>query len=238
MRARQIKVLKDLDAVSRFALDSIKGWLGREDRNLRIALSGGSTPKRLFEMMVKASLPMNRFELYWGDERYVPHDHKDSNYRMTREALLDHVAVPADQVHPWPYLETPQASADAYEQLLVSRFGGPTQVEFDIVLLGMGDDGHTASLFPGTEALKVRDRAAVANRVEKLDTWRLTLTYPVFENAEHVWFLVCGAAKAEVLPKVLAGEDFPSAHVRSRGELVWMLDEAAAAKLDRSVVGA
>ncbi len=232
MRERQVKVLENLDAVSQFALDSLKGLLERSDQNVTIALSGGSTPKRLFEMMAQASLPLNRLELYWGDERYVPHDHKDSNYRMTRESLLAHAAVPASQVHPWPYLDTPQASADAYEQLLVSRFGGVNQVGFDVVLLGMGEDGHTASLFPGTAALSVRDRAAVANHVEKLDSWRLTMTYPVFENSRHVWFLACGAGKADIIPRVLAGEDFPSAHVRSGGELVWMLDEAAAAKLE------
>ena len=111
--------------------------------------------------------------------------------------------MPASQVHPWPYLDTPQASADAYEQLLVSRFGGVNQVGFDVVLLGMGEDGHTASLFPGTAALSVRDRAAVANHVEKLDSWRLTMTYPVFENSRHVWFLACGAGKADIiLPNV------------------------------------
>ena len=207
-----------------------------------IALSGGSTPKNLFTLIAanaSASLPWEKVFCFWGDERHVPLDDPDSNYRMASEALLSKVPIPAANIFPVP-AGNPDAAAAAetYEQTLRKFFGlGPGEVpHFDLILLGMGPDGHTASLFPETAALQEKSRLVVTNWVEKLKTSRITFTLPVLNAACCVAFLVSGADKAAALHEVLEGdappEKYPSKLVKpSDGRLIWFVDRAAASQL-------
>ena len=207
-----------------------------------IVLSGGSTPKSLFNLLAtnaRTTLPWDRMFFFWGDERHVPPSDPDSNYRMAEETMLSKIPVPAGNVFRIP-AENPDAAAaaEAYEQTLRKFFGlEPGQVpRFDLILLGMGPDGHTASLFPGTAALQEKSRLVVANWVEKLKTSRLSLTLPVLNAAACVAFLVSGTDKAPVLKCVLEGDDpgeqYPAKLVRPRdGKLIWLVDRAAASGL-------
>jgi 6-phosphogluconolactonase len=181
----------------------------------------------------------SRVELFWSDERAVPPDDEQSNYRMARESLLERVPVPAENVHRMPADRTPlDAAADAYAEEIRRTLGaGAGEVpRFDLVMLGMGDDGHTASLFPETAALDENDRLVVPNYVPKLDAYRLTFTPRLINAATHVLFLVAGASKADPLHAVLEGprrpRTYPSQLVApTGGTLHWYLDPAAAAKL-------
>lgn len=207
-----------------------------------IALSGGSTPRNLYTLIAanaSASLPWAQMFFFWGDERHVPPDDPDSNYRMAKEALLSKTPIPPANIFPVP-AENPDASAaaEAYEQTL-QKFFAPAPGEFprfDLILLGLGPDGHTASLFPETAALQEKSRLVVANWVEKLKTTRITFTLPVLNAARYVAFLVSGIDKAGVLHEVLEGnapaEKYPSKLVQpSEGKLVWFVDRAAASEL-------
>ena len=202
-----------------------------------VALSGGSTPRALHTRLAaepwRDAVDWDRVHVFWGDERCVPPDHPDSNYRMARETLLDHVPIPPAQVHRMRGELSPAEAAAAYEAELRAFFPTVAWPAFDLVLLGMGDDGHTASLFPGTAALAETEHWVVANRVEKLETWRLTLTAPAINRAAHVLFLVAGTGKAERLRQVLRGPYqptvLPSQLIRPvSGDLVWFVDRAAA----------
>lgn len=207
-----------------------------------VALSGGSTPKSFFSLLAKNDrdrLPWDKMFFFWGDERHVPPDHPDSNYRMAFEALLSKVPVPDGNVFRIP-AENPDANqgAAAYEQTLRAFFQPPagTFPRFDLILLGMGPDGHTASLFPQTKALHEKTRLVVANWVEKFKTNRITLTLPVLNQAAAVMFVVSGQDKVEALKEVLEGsqapELFPSKLVRpANGDLIWLVDQAAASAL-------
>ena len=207
-----------------------------------IALSGGSTPKNLYTLIAanaSATLPWAQMFFFWGDERHVPPDDPDSNYRMAKEALLSKVPIPPSNIFPIP-AENPDASAaaEAYEQTLRKFFGlsAGELPSFDLILLGMGPDGHTASLFPESGALQEKSRLVVANWVEKLKTSRITFTLPVLNAARCVAFVVSGADKAEVLHEVLEGdapaEKYPSRLVQpSNGKLIWFVDRAAASQL-------
>jgi 6-phosphogluconolactonase len=207
-----------------------------------IALSGGSTPKNLYTLIAanaSASLPWDRMFFFWGDERHVPPDSPDSNYRMAKESFLSKVAIPPGNIFPVP-AENPDASAAAetYEQSLRKFFAlAPGEFpRFDLILLGMGPDGHTASLFPETAALQEKSRLVVANWVEKLNASRITFTLPVLNAARCVAFLVSGTDKAAVLHEVLEGdapaEKYPSKLVRpDAGRLIWFVDRAAASGL-------
>lgn len=206
-----------------------------------IALSGGSTPKNLFNLLAtnaKSSLPWDRTFFFWGDERHVGPTDADSNYRMADEAMLSKVPVPAGNVFRIP-AENPDAAAaaQAYEQTLRKFFQMETGIpKFDLILLGMGPDGHTASLFPGTAALQEKSRLVVANWVDKLKTHRLSFTLPMLNAAREVAFLVSGVDKAPVLKIVLEddapGEQYPSKLVRpTDGKLIWLVDRAAASSL-------
>jgi 6-phosphogluconolactonase len=207
-----------------------------------IALSGGSTPKSLYTLIAanaSAGLPWDRMFFFWGDERHVPPDDADSNYRMANEALLSKVAIPPANIFRIP-AENPDAAAaaDAYEQTLRKFFAvAPGEFpSFDLILLGIGPDGHTASLFPDTAALQEKSRLVVANWVDKLKASRITFTLPVLNAARAVAFLVSGIDKAAVLHEVLegdvAGEKYPSRLVRpSAGKLIWFVDRAAASEL-------
>jgi 6-phosphogluconolactonase len=207
-----------------------------------IALSGGSTPKNLYNLLAtnaRTALPWDRMFFFWGDERHVPPTDPDSNYRMADETMLSKIPVAAGNVFRMP-AENPDAAAvaQAYEQTLRKFFQlQPGQVPtFDLILLGMGPDGHTASLFPGTAALQEKSRLVVANWVEKLKASRISLTLPVLNSARCVTFLVSGTDKAAVLRAVLEedvqGEQYPSKLVRpSEGTLIWLIDRAAASQL-------
>jgi len=208
-----------------------------------IALSGGSTPKNLYNLLATNALntlPWDRMFFFWGDERHVPPTDPESNYRMVSEAMLSKVPVSAANVFRVP-AENPDAAAaaEAYEKTLrkVFQIGEQGVPRFDLILLGLGPDGHTASLFPGTAALREKARIFVTNWVEKLKTHRLTLTLPVLNAGRTVAFLVSGTDKATVLRTVLedssaSGEQYPAKLVKpSDGELIWFLDRAAASAL-------
>lgn len=181
----------------------------------RISLSGGSTPKRLYESLVKTALDFSKVEWFWGDERNVPHEHPDSNYRMVKEALLDPARVPEKNVFPVPVdPQDPAAAATRYEVTLRERFGvsdgDKAFPQWDLVLLGLGDDAHTASLFPETRALDVGDRWFVENWVEKFSAYRYTLTAPAINSGRNVWFLVSGSNKRQAMQQLLGGECDPA----------------------------
>lgn len=210
----------------------------------RIALSGGSTPKAVFTLLAdeskpwRARMPWSKLEIFWVDERCVAPEHADSNYRMTREALLDRVPIAPEMVHRMEGELEPEEAAARYESLLRNRFRleGAEWPRFDVVALGMGDDGHTASIFPHTEAIYEMMRLVAANRVPQKDTWRITLAWPVINQARTVFFLIGGAAKAGRLKEVVLGprdvERLPSQLIRpASGILTLLLDKDAAAQL-------
>jgi len=208
-----------------------------------VALAGGSTPRATYALLATdafaARVDWPRVHVFWGDARCVPPDHPDSNYRMARETLLDHVPLPAGNVHRIPCEREPEQAAAAYERTLRAFFArhpeGPIP-RFDLVLLGMGNDGHIASLFPGTAALHEQTRWVMAHYVDKLRAWRLTLTPIAINAAANVIFIVSGAGKAERLRQVLAGpyqpDLLPAQIVRpDSGRLLWLVDAAAAVHL-------
>jgi 6-phosphogluconolactonase len=211
-----------------------------------VALSGGLTPKRLYQLLAREAIAASqapvgweKVHFFWGDERHVPPDHTDSNYRMAYEALLSKVPVPPEHVYRVP-AETSDANqaAERYEQMLRDFFRlGPEELpRFDLVLLGLGTDGHVASLFPATAALHEQEHLVIANWVEKLHVYRITLTLPVINNAAGIVFLVSGTEKAETLRRVLEGdhdpERYPAQRIRPKaGHLLWLVDTAAAAHL-------
>ncbi len=204
-----------------------------------IALSGGSTPQPLYAALALADLPWDQIHIFWGDERYVPASHPDSNYGMTKKVWLDLVPIPAENVHPMPTdLADPQIAAVDYDRQIVAHFepaAGSIPV-FDIVLLGMGDDGHTASLFPHTAALLVLDRLVTVG--DKDGQPRLTFTFPLINQARSTIFLVSGASKQTALAEVFSptgdATAYPSRQVQPQGELLWLLDAAAGDGLVRS----
>ena len=210
----------------------------------RIAISGGTTPKAMFGMLADPAqpflkrVPWDKLDLYWVDERCVPPDNAESNYRMTNEVLLSKVPLAAERVHRMEGELAPEVAAARYESAIRNSFRleGAETPTFDLVLLGMGDDGHTASLFPHTEALNEMSHIVVPNHVPQKDTWRITLTWPVINQGREVAFLIEGQGKAQVLHDVFLGkyqpETFPSQIIRpASGKLLLLLDSAAAAKL-------
>ena len=210
-----------------------------EHGRFTVALSGGSTPRTLYSLLAKdyADFSWSKTFVFFGDERHVPPDHSDSNYRMVNEALLSKVSIPTDNVYRVRG-EMPDAFAAAadYEEKVRGFFKlQPGEFpRFDLILLGLGPDGHTASLFPESDGLKEQSRPVIANWVEKFKTHRITFTFPVLNHATDVMFLASGSDKAEMVKQVLEGTNtppFPAQQINPTGRLVWMLDEAAAAKL-------
>jgi 6-phosphogluconolactonase len=227
-------VYADADALARGAADWLVGQVAAAP-NPAICLSGGSTPRRLYGLMAappyRDRLPWDRLHWFWGDERFVPPSDERSNYRMAREALFAHVPVPADHIHPIPTEEaTPEAAAAAYEQVLQRYYGAASLAAdrplFTVTLLGLGGNGHTASLFPDTPVLAERKRWAAAVAPGGVEP-RITLTYPALESSRAVVFLVSGADKREVVGQIRHGTDFPATRVKPAGELHWFLDRAA-----------
>jgi 6-phosphogluconolactonase len=198
-----------------------------------LVLSGGSTPKALYELLAsdkyKSLLNWSKIEVYFGDERCVPPDHAESNYLMAHTAMLSKLPIPEPNIHRMRGEIAPEAAAIEYGHLLKNAFGdgGP-----DLVLLGMGDDGHTASLFPGTTALDETHHRCVANYVEKMKAWRITLTYPFLNKASETMILVAGEGKARRVEEVLEGprdpKRLPIQGIQPAGKLTWLLDAPAA----------
>ncbi len=209
----------------------------------RIALAGGTTPHPLYQHLaaesVSGDVPWSGVEIFFGDERDVPHDHADSNYRMAQRALLDHVPIPPQQVHPMPADAEDLTSAAARYEQTIRRFvpaeNGGKIPRFDLILLGMGADGHTASLFPGTDALKEKKKLVVANFVPVLSRHRMTFTYPLINASRNVLMVVTREDKADVVARLLdkgcgAPGDLPAAGVRPEHGLFTLILDAAAAR--------
>lgn len=232
---QKIEVLPDKTALIERSLEvvlsKIEQAIDERDR-CTIALAGGGTPKPLYESLATQDLPLEKIHVFWGDERYVPPDHPDSNQLMARNAWLGRVNIPDSNIHPIPTgADNPAADAQTHEQQLQAFFQvSPGEVPaFDIILLGIGDDAHTASLFPQTEALQVRDRLVTVGNKDGQP--RITFTVPLINHARSVLFLVTGAGKKPALAKIFALEadnlTYPARLIQPKGELWWLLDEAA-----------
>jgi len=229
----RIRVLPDAAALAEAAATDIASWLSI-DESRTLGLAGGSTPRLTYELLRGMTVPWDRVHAWMTDERHVPTDHPDSNAGMARRALFDH--VPAT-LHEVPYDEDAASSANAYEHTLAGVMGEPTgRLQPGLIILGIGDDGHTASLFPGTPALEEDERDYVANWVEAQNSWRLTATLRLLARARRTLFLVSGANKAEVVAEILEqGSDHPAAVVnRASRDSVWLLDHAAASALSNA----
>jgi 6-phosphogluconolactonase len=240
-----IRILKNLDQVSATAAEEIiqVATDAVEKRGMfRIALSGGSTPKTLYTKLssddFKKQMPWQSTHFFWSDERTVPLDHPDSNYRMAKEAMFKHVDVSENQIHRiHAEAGDPNRAAEEYENEIRQHFNVASHIpKFDLILLGMGPDGHTASLFPATEALNEQKRLVVSNWVSKFNTHRITFTVTLINHAATVMFLVCGEDKAATLKAVLEGpydpEVYPSQFIKPDGDLIWFVDQGAGKLLE------
>lgn len=233
-------ILENLQELNR----QLAGWIRsvaaeaiKDHGKFHIALAGGNTPRALYELLASdasaGGIDWQHVNFYFGDERPVPLDHEQSNFRMAHEAMLDKLSIPATNIFPLiPDLENLENSAQHYEKILKRELpqsddGLPV---FDLILLGMGADGHTASLFPDTEILKEKTNLVARVYVEKLKTWRVSFTYPLINNAAHVAVMVAGDDKAGKIKQIFVDreEDAPVAKIEPRGELRWYLDSTAA----------
>jgi len=232
----RIEVLPDPPSLAHHVAEWITAAALATSGPFRVSLSGGSTPKTLYGLLAsdefRERFPWQRVSWYWGDERFVPYDHPESNYRMTREAMLSKAPVPPENIHPVPYEGTPDEAAVRYERTLQAAYGAavldPARPLFDITLLGLGPDGHTASLLPGEAVLEERKSwvAAVSHGRPEV---RITMTYPVIESSRYVAFLVAGQEKAAIFSTIRAGgSQVPAARVKPVGEIIWFVDQAAA----------
>jgi 6-phosphogluconolactonase len=230
-----VEVAKDPEALAHRAARWITDLAAASRDRFALCLSGGSTPRRLYQLLAESpyrdTLPWDRVHWFWGDERFVPWDHPDSNYGMVHAALLGRVPAPPGNIQGIPTTGTPADAAAAYERILKSYYGSesldPTRPLFHIQILGLGPDGHTASLIPGTSVLDERHRW-VAEVISGRPEPRITLTYPTLESSRHTAFLVTGSDKRETLSRALAGDSaLPAARIRPVGELIWFTDEAA-----------
>jgi 6-phosphogluconolactonase len=234
MKEAQIDVSSDAEALARRAAEWLVDEATAGQGTFRISLSGGSTPRTLYTLLaqepLRSRMPWDRLELFWGDERFVPPDHQDSNYRMTRETMLDQVPLKPDQIHRMPTEGSPDEAAQAYEDLLKQVYGSdtldPARPFFDVTLLGMGPDGHTASLLPGAEVLEERTKWVAAVSHGRPEA-RLTLTYPLIDSSRSVAFLLNGAEKAKPFAQIRKGDTtLPAARVQPVGRLLWFVDRA------------
>jgi 6-phosphogluconolactonase len=231
-----IKTESDAEALALRVARFIAGRISAASGRFGLSLSGGTTPKRVYELLaakdIGGTLDWQKVHLFWGDERFVPPDHQMSNFRMAREALIDHVPIPAAQVHAIPTTwGSPQEAADLYSATLQAYYGtatlDPARPLFDLTLLGLGEDGHTASLFPGTSALSERG-TWVTSIVGAKSEPRISLTYPALESSREILFIVSGAKKQEILARVLAGDQaLPAARLDTRGTIYIFADRAA-----------
>jgi 6-phosphogluconolactonase len=234
-----MRVFSDAGELSREAAREVAELIGESDTAaplFTIALAGGSTPRRMYEMLAADygnRIDWSRVMIFWGDERFVAEDSPDSNYRMAREALLDHISIPPENIVPirTTLFDSPQLAADAYEQALRLHFPADLPC-FDLVLLGVGEDGHTASLFPGSPALDEYERWVAVTQAPSQPRTRLTLTPPVLANARRLMFVVSGSGKSEVMDMIInepeqARERYPAARIAGIGEAVWFADRDA-----------
>ncbi len=237
------RVYANAEAVANAAADLFVALCGTaiaERGRFRVSLSGGSTPWRAYQLLASpersSRIAWDHVDIFWGDERYVPSDHRDSNFRRTSEALLQRVPLPDANIFRVPTeISPPEKAADAYERAIRECFGVATGIpRFDLAFLGLGTNGHTASLFPGSRLLHETGRLVAADFVEEVDMWRITMTAPLLNAARTVAFLVAGAEKTQVLRDVVLGprdiERLPAQLIQPvEGELLWIVDEAAAA---------
>ena len=231
-----VEILADPDALAHRAADALLAAAKATDGRFAIALSGGSTPRRLYKRLAqtpyRAAFPWHRTHVFWGDERFVPRSDPRSNYRMAHETLLSRVAIPAENVHPIPTDGmTPADAAWDYERRLKSYYGAetldPQRPLFDVTLLGLGEEGHIASLFPGTQALSERERWVVAVMQCAAEP-RISLTYPALESSRQVLFLVAGEQKRAIFDKARRGDQtLPAVRLQPIGSLLWLADAAA-----------
>jgi 6-phosphogluconolactonase len=215
--------------------------------SFHIALAGGGTPKKLYQLIAsdafRDKFPWEKIHVYFGDERCVPADHEDSNYRMANDALLTKVPIPVENIHPIRIdVDDAAASADRYnDELIESLPSDQGTPKFDLVLLGLGDDGHTASLFPGTPILQQMEKYADAVYVEKFSSWRISITYPIINAAANIFLVTTGEGKARIVKTVmfdeLPAEPYPIQRIQGQGNMYWYLDEAAAAQAAEIVLG-
>jgi 6-phosphogluconolactonase len=245
--AKKVEVFDNLVLLTRRAAQEVlqraEAAVARREQ-FTLALSGGSTPRGLYELLVsdeyRARIPWRRAHFFWGDERSVPPDHPDSNFGMVRSAMLSKVEVPAENIHRIEAELPASVAAQAYEEHIRAFFRlkpgqGPP---FDLALLGLGADAHTASLFPGMEAVREKERLVIATSAPKLGSPRITLTPPALNAAAEVMFLVAGADKASALAAVRQGpidrDRYPAQAIApSHGSVLWLVDEAAASRLQR-----
>jgi len=248
-KSQKIRILTDAEAISRAAAETIVEHVTEslQTRDVySIALSGGSTPRRLYELLahdakLQKQIPWDRVHFFWGDERHAPPSHPDSNYRMADTALLSKVPIPSTNIHRIKAEDSDADKAAADYEQEIRRFfkiDAGQMPRFNCVLLGMGPDGHTASLFPGTSALEETKRLAVANWIEKFQSYRITLTGPLFNNADRILFLVGGIEKADTLKAVLEDDSkttrFPVQLIQpTHAEVTWFLDQPAAGRLSQ-----
>ena len=232
----RVDIQSDAQAVARHVAEWLTERANAAPGRFAICLSGGSTPRTLYGLLAAPPfvdrLPWDRIHIFFGDERFVPPDHPDSNYRMAREAMLAHVPLIPAQIHPFPTDGTPEDAAIRYADTLKRFYGAdsfnPSRPLFDVNFLGLGEDGHTASLFPGVSALDEREAWTAAVIGAKPEP-RLTLTYPALNSSRTVAFLVAGGGKREILARALAGDPaLPAVAVKPVGELIWFTDTAAA----------
>jgi 6-phosphogluconolactonase len=229
-------ITDDVHALSRRVAEWFVDAVNAAPGIVRISLSGGSTPKELYSLLAggefRERMAWDRLELFWGDERFVPYDDPASNYRMTKEAMLSRVPIPAERIHPIPVDGRPEDAAARYESLLKGIYGAdafdPERPLFHIMLLGLGDDGHTASLIPGQPVLEEKRRWVAAVTGGRAET-RITLTYPAIESSRTIAFLAAGPGKTAAVRAVRSGDQaLPAARIRPHGEVIWFLDRAAA----------
>lgn len=236
-RAR-IDISADPEALAQRVAQWITDLAGHTSGRFSVALSGGSTPKRLYQLLANApyrdALPWDRVHWFFGDDRFVPWDDPNSNYGMANAAMFAHAPVPAGNIHGIAHKGEPADAAQAYERELKSWYGSdkldPAKPLFDVILLGMGPDGHTASLFPGKPAVDELGRWVTEVPVPGLNPQvpRVTLTFPALASAGSVAFVAAGADKKTMMDRALAGDrELPSARVKSNGELIWFVDKAA-----------
>lgn len=234
-----LRIFQGIEEMQEDCAESIAAVLrpSTEGQMRTLVLSGGSTPRGMHRILADApEIDWSNVHIFWGDERTVPPDHEDSNYRMAHESLLRHIDIPEENIHRMRGELDPETAAEEYEREIREVLGVPEPEipRFDVIVLGMGADGHTASLFPGTEALDEQQRLVVANEVPQLGTTRLTMTYPLINAAHRVYFLVAGDDKDDAALQCLTDhpETPPAGLVQpSSGELQWFLDAGAAARI-------
>ena len=233
--AGTIEVMKDADALAARAAQIIAGRVATATAPYRVVLSGGSTPRAAYQLLAQQDVNWGCAELFFSDERFVLPDHKDSNYRMVRDTLLAGGKVEPRKLLAIPTDQTPQSAADRYDEMLRQQYGASILEEgvplFHLTRLGLGDDGHTASLLPGQPVLKERERWAAAVPEGRGEP-RITLTYPALESSALIIFLVSGAAKRDALAQARGG-GLPAGALKPQGEVLWLVDAAAAGEEDQ-----